>query len=170
MALFRYIVYLTAQLFYLGVCLTHLLQRGMLSLKQNRLVRVVIIYFSQSTNQQNIFLLSSKSPRKHHIQGIPLATWLLLLLLVGGPQGVQKHRGTIVLVEARAELNTVLLKYWMASPNRPKIGNSEQMQCLRIFNYLGSIWPFVYLKILSFNSNQRKGVLVEGENLNHIFD
>lgn len=29
---------------------------------------------------------------------------------------------------------------------------------------------FVYLKLLSFNSNQRKGVVVERKNLNQVFD
>lgn len=146
MALFRYFLYLTAQPFYLCVCVTHLLQRRLLSLKQNRLVWVIKSYFSQNANQQTIFLLSSKSPRKRHIQGILLATSLPLLLLAGGPQGVQKCCSGIVLPGT----STVLLQYWMAPPNRPEVGNSEQMQFLWIFSYLWSIWLFVCLFVCLF--------------------
>lgn len=45
------------------------------------------------------------------MQGILLATSLLPLLLVGGPQGVRNCHSTIVLPGASAELNTVLLQY-----------------------------------------------------------
>lgn len=159
MALFRYFLYVAAHSFYLGVCVTPLLQRRLLSLKQNKLVWVIKPYFSQDTNQQNIFLLSSKSPQKRHIQGILLAASLLLLLLVGGPQGVPKLCGTIVLPGTSAELNTLSRQYWVAPPNRPEVAILNKCNSRGFSIYLGSIWLFslfVYLKLLSFNSTQKR--------------
>ena len=150
MALFRYFLYWTAYPFCLDVCVTHLLQRRLLSLKQNRLDWVIKTYFSQNTNQQTVFLLSSKSPRKRHIQGVLLATRLWLLLLMGGPQGVQKRCSTVAQPGTSAKFNTVLLQYWMAPPNRPEVGNSEQMQFLWICSLLGVYLTFFHLFIWSY--------------------
>lgn len=145
MALFRYFLCLTAHPFCLGVCVNHLLQKRLFFLKQNKLVWVIKTYFSQNTDQQTIFLLSSKSPRKPHIQGILLAAWLLLLLLVGGPQGVQKLCGNNVLPGTSAELTTVLLQYWMTPRNRPEMAIPNKCNSCGFSIYLASIWLFLFV-------------------------
>lgn len=114
-------------------------------------------YFSQNTNQQTIFLLSSKNPRRYLIQGIPLATFLLLLFLVDGSQGAQKHCSTIELPGTSAELNMVLLQYHIVPLKRSEVLYPKQIKLLEIsdtlclFDYL-----FVYLMLLCFKTTQKK--------------
>lgn len=116
-------------------------------------------YFSQNTNQKPIFLLSSKNPRKCLIQGIPLATFLLLLCLVDGPQGAQKHCSTIELPGKSAELKMVLLQYHVVPLKRSEVLYPKPMKLLGIsdtlclFDYL-----FVYLMLLCLKTNRKKEV------------
>lgn len=144
MVLFRYFLYLTAHPFYLGVCVTHLLRRRLYSLKQNRLVWVIKTCFSQNPNPETFLIVlwipkETSHPRHSagHMVAAPFAC--------GWSTRCSKRCSVIVQPRISAELSTVFLQDWMASPNRPEVVNSEQMLFLWIFSYLWCLSLFLFV-------------------------